>query len=108
VTRDERREAEAVELALAAGPEWVEVLGGGELAESLRSRLGARAAGHSRPGAVIETTGDSEAIAHALRTVADLGTVVLAGPPPAGGAALDLYADLHVRGLTLVGLAPTS
>jgi threonine dehydrogenase-like Zn-dependent dehydrogenase len=108
MTRDERREAEALELALAAGGEWVDVLGGGELAEALRSRLGARAAGESQPGAVIETTGDPESIAAALRTVADLGTVVLAGPPPAGDAPLDLYADLHVRGLTLVGLAPTS
>jgi threonine dehydrogenase-like Zn-dependent dehydrogenase len=108
MTRDEGREVKAVELALADGAQWVEVLGEGELAESLRARLGARAAGRSQPGAVIETTGDTDAIAHALERVADLGTVILAGPPPVDAGALDLYANLHVRGLTLVGLATAS
>jgi threonine dehydrogenase-like Zn-dependent dehydrogenase len=108
MTRDQAHEANAVEAAVAARPAWVEVLGEGDLAESLRARLGALAAGQSQPGAVIETTGEPDAIADALKRVADLGTVVLAGPPSADAGALDLYADLHVRGLTLVGLAATT
>ncbi|HWI08496.1 MAG TPA: hypothetical protein VNT54_13390 [Solirubrobacteraceae bacterium] len=84
----------------------VEVGGDGPLAQALRARLGPRGAvAGARPMAIVETTGDPAAIQEALRRVEDLGTVVLAGPPP-GPAALDLYADLHVRGLTLVGAAP--
>jgi threonine dehydrogenase-like Zn-dependent dehydrogenase len=100
--------AEAAEVALAAGPGWVDVLGDGDLAESIRTRLGTRAAGESKPGAVVKTSGEPDAIADALKRVADLGTVVLAGPPPADAGTLDLYADLHVRGLTVVGIATTT
>jgi threonine dehydrogenase-like Zn-dependent dehydrogenase len=89
--------------ALPANPGSVEVLGDGPLAKALRARLKLRAGGGRRPVAVIETTGDVRAVQDALRRVADLGTVVLAGPPPPDPVALDLYADLHVRGLTLVG-----
>ena len=89
-------------LAAAAGP--VEVVGDGALARALRTRLGD--ARDARPAAIVETSGDGQAIQEALRRVAPLGTVVLAGPPPAGPVALDLYADLHVRGLTLVGVPP--
>ena len=108
MTPREAHAAKAVEVALAAGPGWVDVLGDGDLADSIRTRLGTRAAGESTPVAVIETSGQLNAIADALKRVADLGTVVLAGPPPADAATLDLYADLHVRGLTLVGLATTT
>lgn len=97
----------AVEAALAALPTAggaVEVVGEGGLARTLRRRLGLGAPDPLvRPSAIIETTGDHDAVQQALRRVADLGTVVLAGPPPAAAVALDLYADLHVRGLTLVG-----
>src|SRR5918994_2651933 len=90
--------------ALPSDPGPVEVLGEGPLARALRARLKLRAGGVGRrPVAVIETTGDVRAVQDALRRVADLGTVVLAGQPPPDPVALDLYADLHVRGLTLVG-----
>lgn len=92
--------------ALPASPGPVEVLGDGPLARALRARLKSRAGGAGRrPVAVIETTGDVRVVQDALRRVADLGTVVLAGPPPPDPVALDLYADLHVRGLTLVGIS---
>jgi hypothetical protein len=58
-----------------------------------------------RPGAVVETTGQPAVIADAVGRVADLGTVVLVGESPRA-IDLDLYADVHVRGLTLVGVAP--
>ena len=98
------RMIDAVIAALPAGAAAVEVAGDGELASALRARVAAIAApAGSRPAVVIETTGDGAAVQAALRRVADLGTVVLAGPPPAVAVALDLYGDLHVRGLTLVG-----
>jgi threonine dehydrogenase-like Zn-dependent dehydrogenase len=90
--------------ALHADPGLVEVIGDGGLAVALRAGLRSRpGAPRERPGAVIETTGDPAAIRDALQRVADLGTVVLAGPATADPVALDLYADLHVRGLTIVG-----
>jgi len=99
--------AQAFDAALAALPPGatpIEVVGDGALARALREHLGTRAAGE-RPAAIIETTGDPDAIRAALARVDDLGTVVLAGPEPQAEVALDLYADLHVRGLTLAGTA---
>ena len=75
----------------------------GPLADALRDRLAGPAA---PPAAIVDTTGDPAGIAGGLARVDDLGTVVLAGPVPEGPVALDLYADVHVRGLTVVGVAP--
>lgn len=57
------------------------------------------------PELVVERTGTADGVRAALAQVADLGTVVLAAPLSAP-VELDLYADLHVRGLTLLGAAP--
>jgi hypothetical protein len=93
-----------VDAVLAAlGTDAAEVVGAGPLADALRARLAAPAA---PPAAIVDTTGDAAAIADALARVDDLGTVVLAGPPPDGPVALDLYADVHVRGLTVAGVPP--
>lgn len=54
-----------------------------------------------RPDIVVEDTGTADGLAAALAAVADLGTVVLAGPLPIEDPDLDLYADLHVRGITV-------
>ena len=98
--------AEAVIAALPAEGS-VEVTGTGELATGLRSRLRERTGGaHDRVGAAVDTTGDLGLIADLLTRLDDLGTLVLAGPPAPEPPALDLYADLHVRGLTVVGIAP--
>lgn len=99
--------AEDALAALPAGSGSVEVTGDGALAAALRARLGARlgVAAPQPPRAAIDTTGDPAVIGDLLARVADLGTVVLAGPPPAGGVELDLYRDVHVRGLTVTGLA---
>lgn len=95
--------------ALGDGQGLVEVVGTGPLAQEVRRRLGERVRrGHpdARPAAIIETTGEAAAVEAALQRVEDLGTVVLAGPLPNRPHALDLYEDLHVRGLTLVGVPP--
>jgi hypothetical protein len=90
--------------ALPAGVTDVEILGDGPLASALRLRMGAPGRPAQVPAAIVETTGHPASIALALSRVADLGTVVLAGAVSREPAALDLYADLHVRGLTLVGV----
>ncbi len=84
----------------------IEIVGEGPLADELRTRLGDRAQPHpdAPPSAVIETTGATAAIVSALRRVEDLGTVVLAGPHASKTVALDLYSDVHVRGLTIIGV----
>jgi hypothetical protein len=56
-----------------------------------------------RPSVIVDTIGSDEAIAEATRAVADLGTIVLAAPTEPS-ISLDLYPDVHLRGLTLVGL----
>ena len=90
-------------LDATTGP--VEVMGNGRLADEVRALLGARlqAAG-PRPVAVVEMTGAPEQLAAALKRVDDLGTVVVAGPEPSAPLPLDLYDELHVRGLVVVGV----
>lgn len=99
---------EAAAAAIPAGAAPVAITGESALAQALRARLGGESsvAAEARPGVVVETTGQADAIRAALEHVADLGTVVLAGPLGPGPIALDLYADLHLRGLTVVAVPP--
>ncbi len=95
--------------ALADEQGSVEVVGSGAIANEIRQLLAERAHATeqcTRPIAIIETTGEATELISALERVADLGTVVLAGPLPHEPLSLDLYTDLHVRGLTLVGIPP--
>jgi hypothetical protein len=103
-----REAASAVE-----GADAVEVTGNGLIARRLRALLapvvtreGGRSAGSCRPAAVVETTGDPAAILDATRRVADLGIVVLVGESLDRRADLNLYPDVHVRGLSVLGVAP--
>ena len=90
-------------LALLEGP--VEVLGEGQIAQAVTAAVGGRP-GKQLAG-IVDLTGDAVCVKEALGRVADLGTVVLAGPYPERPVVLDLYADLHLRGLTLIGVPPT-
>ena len=98
----------AAVIALArSGNGPVEVVGTSALAEELRQVLGERilpTQSGQRPQVIVETTGEAAALEAALQGVADLGMVVIAGPSPPGPVALDLYTDVHVRGLTLAGV----
>ena len=96
----------AVAAAVPAGAGPREVTGDGPLAQALRARLAAAPGAGAAPAVIVETTGNPGAIRAALARVADLGTVVLAGPVTPGPVALDVYGDLHARGLTLVAMAP--
>lgn len=97
--------AEAVEALGASGDNGVEVIGRGAIAECVRALLGRRLAdGAERPSAVVDLTGDPETIRSATERVAPLGTVVLAGEPGGRNLALNLYPDVHARGLRLTGV----
>ena len=103
---------EAVAIVEGTPPESIEVTGSGLIAQRVRALLkdGAaddgRSAAFEQPRAIVDTTGDPTVIADATRRIADLGTLVLVGESLGRRAEMNLYADVHVRGLTLVGVAP--
>jgi threonine dehydrogenase-like Zn-dependent dehydrogenase len=86
------------------GPAPVDVIGDSDLARQLRDVLGSATA----PGTVVETTGTAAGLQEAIERVADLGTIVLAGPVPPTSISLDLHDGVHVRGLTLIGIRPST
>lgn len=98
----ERALGERVVAAIGDEPGAVLVAGDGPDATSLRARFPGTPA---EPNVVIETTGRAAGVQAALETVASLGIVVLAGPVPDDPPMLDLYRDLHVRGLTIIGVS---
>ena len=59
-----------------------------------------------RPQAIVEATGEPGKILDATRRVADRGTVVLVGETLGRRVQLNLYPDVHLRGLMLVGVSP--
>jgi len=83
----------------------VEVVGEGAVAQLVRSRLPQTEPDAGPPAAVIECTGDAHAIETALRRLDDLGTLVVAGASTVESLRIDLYPDVHVRALHLVGVA---
>lgn len=89
----------------AASGDRVAVTGDGLVAAEARRLLAdeGRLADES-PNAVVETTGDPAAIVSATERVADMGTVVLAGEPAGRALRLDLYPDIHLRGLRMLGV----
>jgi hypothetical protein len=95
-----------------AASDSVEVTGSGLIARQVRALLGngSSASGQSapieRPTAVIDTTGDASVIVDATRRLVDLGTLVLVGESLGYELEMNLYPDVHVRGLTLVGIPP--
>jgi hypothetical protein len=102
----------AVAQAAVAGAEDVpadsiDVVGRGLIALQVRALLGDSALERGiEPRVIIETTGDPSAIVDATRRVAALGTVALVGEPLERRAEMNLYPDVHMRGLTLVGVSP--
>ena len=96
--------AEVADLA----PERIAVLGDGELAEVLRRELATSAPldADPPPFAIIDAAGTVDAIARAIRTVGSGGRVVLAVEPQSPFVDARTYADIHARGLTIIGVAP--
>jgi hypothetical protein len=88
-------------------PVSVEVRGRGLIAQQVRTLIGITSESTAeRPRAIVDMTGDPAVIVDATRTVADLGSVVLAGEMRGRRAETNLYPDVYMRGLTLVGVAP--
>ena len=100
--------ADGAAAAVRAGP--AEVLGRGLVAERVRSLLGARgvalADGVERPTAIVDGTGDPASLGRATERLADLGMLVLAGEPAGRRVPLNVYTDVHRRGLRVFGVAP--
>lgn len=91
---------EAVRAVADVPAEQIDVLGDGFTAGLIRKQLGANRV--TPPLAIIDTTAHPIAIADAARRVRPLGRLVLAGA--AETIQLDLYPDVHVRGLRVVGV----
>jgi hypothetical protein len=95
----------AVRAVADAAP--VDVIGTGLIAHAVRHFLDNRVAtagDATPPGAVIEATGDPASIVAATRRLADRGVLVLAGEPAGRRLDVDLYTDVHRRGLEIVGV----
>ena len=88
-------------------PGSIEVPGDGAIAQLVRTLTGAPSQADGVPDAVVDTSGTSASVARALGRVGDLGLVVVVAPV-GQPLELSLYADLHVRGLELVCIAPTA
>lgn len=94
---------DAIVGAIPPGRGSVAVEGEGARAAAVAELLGDLMHGQEPPRAVVVADGGVDAIAAALGRVADGGAVIVVAPTPES-APLDLYADLHVRGLELVVL----
>jgi hypothetical protein len=97
--------AVAAAAAAAAGSAQRAAVGGnGLVARRTRELLSAGDETLSTaPDVVVETRPGPKSLLEATTRVADLGTVVLAGPP-APPFHFDLYPDVHVRGLHVVSV----
>ena len=100
-----RRASDAVPVAARAA---CETPGRGLAAEWVRRLLDGARAEDGAPTAIVETRGDAASIAASSLRLADLGTLVLAGESAGAALPLDLYPNVHVRGLRLVGTDPLS
>jgi len=96
---------DVAELVGGREPESIEVRGDGAIARLVRTLTGASSRADRAPDVVVDTSGTAASATDALRRVADLGLVVIAAAVR-DPVKLSLYADLHVRGLELVCLAP--
>jgi hypothetical protein len=88
---------------VADTPGPVEVGGEGLIARSVRAALSDRGDGAERPAAVVDCSGDPAYLLDAIGRVSDLGLIVLAGEPLGRPFSIDLYVDVHRRGLRLAG-----
>jgi threonine dehydrogenase-like Zn-dependent dehydrogenase len=92
-------------------PDSIEIVGRGLIAQQVRALVKDSSGSNGRstlieePRAIVDTTGDPKVIVDATQRVANLGTVVLLGESLGRIAEMDLYPDVHARGLTLVGVA---
>ena len=96
---------DAAHVAAEGDSERVEVTGAGVLAALVRAELGTELDGGT-PDAIVDTTGDPATIAAALAKLNAGGRLVLAGEPLGRRMDIDLYPDVHTRGLWVIGAPP--
>jgi hypothetical protein len=101
------RTAQDAVAAIASVPRnRVDVVGRGIVAAFARRMLGVPSPRGDVPLAVVVTTADETALIAATRRLADSGTLVLASETGGRALPLDLYPDVHVRGLRIVAVPP--
>ncbi len=89
-------------LVASCGPSSVEVIGCGVLAGMLLRDLDK---GHSQEHRVIvDASGSALEVARALSSARPLATLVLPAPMATRVVLLPTYSDIHVRGLTVIGV----
>ncbi len=86
-----------------AGDRTIAVIGEGLLAHLVKGLLPNRTI--TEPDIMIDTTGSPNRIRQAIATLPRLGHLVLAAPPRTADIDLATYRDLHVRALTVTGVA---
>jgi hypothetical protein len=96
-----RRAAAHVPTGLVRGA----VIGQGMLSELVRQLVRPVPAGVP-PEVIIDVTGDPALLTEATERLPPLGTLVLACETSEVGWDIDLYPDVHARGLVLVGVGP--
>lgn len=96
--------------APAAGLSCVEVLGGGAVAAAVRTLTGSKPlTENERPQCLIVVGGGADAIVAATERVPDAGLVVLAVERLGEPIEINLYRDIHRRGLRVIGVpGPTA
>ncbi len=88
-----------------APPGPIHVTGRGAVAACVARLLPERGGG--RPAAIIDTTGDPSVLGRSIAALDDLGVLVLAGVAPRAPMSINLYPDVHVRGLRVIGGGPS-
>lgn len=93
----------AIAAVAAVPPGRVDVIGDGLLARLIERDMPPKKAAGG-PEAVIDATGTQSGIRSALAGVEALGTVVLAAPVAQPTIDVAGYAEIHLRGLTVIGI----
>jgi hypothetical protein len=96
---------EVADHVIAADAHVVEVHGSGAIATAVRSLVGNMASRASDSlDAAVDVTGEPARIIDLIRRLVPLGLLVLAGEPIESDLDLDVYEDVHRRGLHIVGV----
>jgi hypothetical protein len=96
----------AVSRVGSIGAGRIEVVGTGFLAALVRTLLGSKSIPPgSGPEVVVDVTGDPDELVAATRRLEPMGSLMMMGES-VRPLDIDLYPDVHVRGLRLVGLPP--
>jgi hypothetical protein len=102
----ERIATRVVEATRARNLVDVVVPGRGLLATQVRQLLGDGSTDTSggSPACIVDTTGSPEVVTDLLSSLENLGALVAAGPVAGRTFPLNVYSDIHARGLHVIGI----